>query len=251
LPVEQVAAEPVASVDRAAISVSRDVTFLQAARQLNLVVMCLSFKEDRNMRWIALTALLFVATSSGFAQDKLPGFESPEKSFLAYLTGTVSQDFDLMLSSLTPEAKAYHIGLAVVSVPYLFDKKAMEKLFADHGIDKLAGDAKEEKKDSEKAFVDAMLKVKKPAKLMQQLVDQSKKIAKMLANPDDPEPKSKAPSQKELLSSVTLSKVKITGDSAVATVAVAESAKDIFATLPKMIEFRRIKDRWYCHVDPR
>ena len=159
-------------------------------------IMCMGFKEDRTMRWIGLVASLLVANSSGFAQEKLPGLESPEKAFRAYLTGTVSQDFDLMLSSLTPEAKSYHIGLAVVSVPYLFDKKGMEKLFADHGIEKPAVDVKTGEKDSEKAFADAMLKVKNPANLMRQLADRAEKIAKELSNPDDPAPKSKSPSQK-------------------------------------------------------
>jgi hypothetical protein len=74
------------------------------------------------MRWITFAAFLFATNSLGLAQDKTPGFESPEKAFRAYLTGSASHDFDLMLSALTPEAKAYHVGLAVVTVPYLFDQ---------------------------------------------------------------------------------------------------------------------------------
>src|SRR5437016_3561552 len=102
------------------------------------------------MRWIALVPFLVAANVSAFAQDKLPGFESPEKAFRAYVTGAVSQDFDLTLSSLTPEAKAYHIGLVVASVPYFFEKKEMEKLFADHGIDASSGDGPAKEKIDEK-----------------------------------------------------------------------------------------------------
>jgi hypothetical protein len=100
-------------------------------------------------------------------------------------------------------------------------------------------------------YVELMLKVKNPAKLMQKLVDREEEIAKELANPSDPAPKSRRPSPAELLSSVTLDKVTITDDSAVAKATVAESAKVIFSTMPEKIEFRRIKDRWYCHIDPR
>lgn len=57
------------------------------------------------MRSIALATFVFGASLPCFAQDKLPGFDSPEKAFHAYLNGAVSQDFSLTLSSLTPEAK--------------------------------------------------------------------------------------------------------------------------------------------------
>ncbi len=207
------------------------------------------------MRWIALATFFFWASLSCFAQDKLPGFDSPEKAFHAYLTGAVSQDFDLMLSSLTPEAKAYHIGLVVGSIPFFFEKNEMERLFREHGIG-LSSSRKRAKENAveqaaEKAFVDAMLKVKNPAKLVRTLTARAEKIAKQLATPGDSQPKSKTPTQKELLSSVTLSKVTVTEDSAVATVTVAASAKTVFSTLPEKVDFRRIKDRWYCHIDPR
>jgi hypothetical protein len=207
------------------------------------------------MRWIALVAFLFGANLSGYAQDKLTGFESPEKAFCAYLAGIVSQDFDVMLSSLTPEAKAYHIGLAVVSVPCLFEKKEMQMLFADHGIDTSPGDGqakgKTDEKAAEKAFVDSMLKVKNPGKLMRQLADRAERIAKQLANPDDAAPKLKTQTPKELLSSVKLGKVTITGASAVATATVADAAKNVFCAMPEKIQFRRINGRWYCDIDPR
>src|SRR5262249_6152178 len=127
---------------------------------------------------IALATFMFAASLSGVAHDNPGGFESPEKAFTAYLTGAVSGDFDLMLSSLTPKGKAYHIGLAVVSVPYLFGKKEMEKIFADHGIDRSLGDGADkgdaDERAMEMAIVDAMLKVKNPARLMRLLKDRTK-----------------------------------------------------------------------------
>jgi hypothetical protein len=214
--------------------------------------MCWIFTEDRKMRSIVLVTFLFGVPLSCFAQEKLPGFESPEKAFHAYITGAVSQDFDLTLSSLTPEAKAYHIVLVVISVPSFFEKDEMEKLFHEHGID-LSGPAKEkaDEQAAEKAFVDAMLKIKNPAKLVRTLAARQQKIAKQLAVPADPKPEPKSSTQEQLLSSVTLGKVDITEDSAVATVTVAASAKEAFSTMPKNVEFRRIKGRWYSHIDPR
>jgi hypothetical protein len=207
------------------------------------------------MRWFALLPFLFAANLPGFAQEKLPGFESPEKAFQAYVIGAASQDFDLTLLSLTPEAKAYHIGLVVASVPYFFEKKEREKLFADHGIDTSPGDGpakgQANEKAAEKAFVDAMLQVKNPAKLVRRLTARAEDLAKKLANPDDPAPKSKMPSQRELLSAVTLGTVTITEDAAFAKAKVADPAKSVFVTMPEMIQFRRIKGRWYCDIDPR
>ena len=207
------------------------------------------------MRSTALAIFVFGASLSCFAQDKLPGFDSPEKAFHAYLTGAVSQDFDLTLSSLTPEAKAYHIGLAVVSAHFLFGKDPeMQKVFREHGIEPSAAALKEKEEPdpnaSEKAFVNRMLKIKCPAKLMRQIADRHEKLAKQLAAPDDTQPKSKPPTTKELLSSVKLGRVAITADLAEATIKVAASAKDLLS-IPKKVEFRRIKNRWYCHIDPR
>jgi hypothetical protein len=205
------------------------------------------------MRSIALASFLIAIPLTSVAQKKLPGFDSPEKAFDAYLRGAVSQDFDLTLSALTPEAKAYHIGLVVVSVPYFFDKNEMEKLFREHGIPSGRGRAngKTDQQAGDKAFVEAMSKVKNPAKLVRTLAARQEKIARDLSTPGDPQPESNAGTQKELLSSVRLNKVTITADSAVATVRITASAKKVLSAMPEKVEFRRIKDRWYCHIDPR
>ena len=193
------------------------------------------------MRWIALATFILGASFLAFAQNTSPGFDSPERAFRAYVSGTVSQDFDLVLSSLTPEAKAHHIGLAVVSVPYLFEKKDIQKLFAEHGIDTSSGarhaEGNVDEKAGEKAFVDSMLKVKNPGKLMRQLAHRAEKIAKQLANPDDLAPKLKTPTPKELLSSVKLGKVTMTGNSAVAAATVGDSARICSPRCPKRFSF--------------
>jgi hypothetical protein len=207
------------------------------------------------MRSIELAALFFGASLPCFAEDKLPGFDTPEKAFHAYVTGAVSQDFELTLSSLTPEAKAYHIGLALFSAEFLFGKDPeMQKVFREHGIEPSSGDGKAKKEMDatarEKAFVTAMLKIKNPAKLMRQIAERHQKLARLIAQSLDTPPKSKLLSEKELLAAVTLGKVAITRDSAAATVTVAAPAKELLR-MPEMVQFRRIKNRWYCHIDPR
>ena len=207
------------------------------------------------MRAITLSTLIFAASLPCLAQDNLPGFDSPEKAFHAYLTVAVSQDFDLTLSSLTPETKAYHIGLAVFSAHFLFGKDPeMQKVLREHGVESFTGDgkAKEEidPKAAEKTLVAAMLKIKNPAKLMRQIADRHEKLAKELAALDNAQPQAKPATVKQLLAAVQLGRVAIREDSAEASITVAASAKERLS-LPERVEFRRIKGRWYCHIDPR
>ena len=208
------------------------------------------------MRLLALATFVFGTSLSSFAQDKLPGYDSPEKAFQAYLTGVVSEDFDLMLSSLTPEAKAYHVSLSLFSAAFLFSQDPeMQRIFREHGIEASSGDrqAPEEadQNAADRALVDAMSKIKNPGRLMKQIADRHEKLAKLMASSGDAPPESKRPTGKELLSSVTLSKIAMKEDSAEANVTVAASAKNVFSAMPKKVQFRRIKNRWYCHIDPR
>jgi len=208
------------------------------------------------MRSLALATVVFGVSLPSFAQDKLPGFDSPEKAFHAYLIGVVSEDFDLMLSALTPEAKAYHISLSLFSAAFLFGQdREMQRIFREHGIEACSGDgqATEEadQDDADRALVDAMSKIKNPGKLMKEIADRHEKLAKQMAGSGDTRPESKQPTGKELLSSVTLSKIAMKGDAAEATVTVAASAKNVFSAMPEKVQFRRIKNRWYCHIDPR
>jgi hypothetical protein len=210
------------------------------------------------MRSLALAAFVLGATLPSFAKDKLPGFDSPEKAFHAYLTGVVSEDFDLMLSSLTPEAKAYHVALSLFSAGFLFGQDPeMQKVFREHGIEPSSddgddGQTEEADEDSpDRALVDAVSKIKNPGKLMKQIADRHEKLAKLMASSGDARPESKRPTAKELLSSVTLGKITMKRNSAAATVTVAASAKDVFSAMPEKVQFRKIKSRWYCHIDPR
>jgi hypothetical protein len=133
----------------------------------------------------------------------------------------------------------------------------MQRIFREHGLDPKPssgdGQAKEEpdQEASEKALVDAMLKIKNPAKLMRQIADRHEKLAKLMGTSGVARPETKQPTAKELLSSVKLGKVTVTKDSAVAAVTVAASARNKFSSMPENIEFRRIKNRWYCHIDSR
>jgi len=200
------------------------------------------------MRSLALAALVFGATLPSSAKDTRPGFDSPEAAFHAYLMGVVSEDFDLMLSSLTPEAKAYHLGLSLFSAVYLFGQDPeMQKVFREHGIDPslddgASGQTKKADEDSpDTALVNAMSKIKTPGRLMKQIADRHEKLAKLMTNSGDARPEWKRPTAKELLSSVTLGKVVVKEDSAQATVTVAPSAKDAFSAMPEKVQFRKLQ----------
>jgi hypothetical protein len=76
--------------------------------------------------WPVALAILILA-SAAHAKEKPPGFESPDQAFHAYVTGAVTGDFDLMLSTLTRESRAYHVGLAVMSLTYVFHGTSMRR----------------------------------------------------------------------------------------------------------------------------
>ena len=192
--------------------------------------------------------------SGANAYEKPRGFDSPDAAFRAYVTGAVTEDFDLMLSSLTRESKAYHIGLSVFSATFLFgEDPAMQKALRDHGPQRTS-DADEEGESDEAKLVDAMLRIKDPGKRMKKIADRHYELAKQLAEPDDPATGSKRPTKKEqlaLISSVTLENVKIANSSATASVRLAPAARDARTHIPSTIHFRRINSRWYCDIDPR
>ena len=222
------------------------------------------------MHRLTFFAIVFTSSLASVAEDRLPGFDSPEQAFRAYVTGAITEDFDLMLSSLTPEAKAYHIGLAIFSAVFLFSEDpAMQKVLRDHGLVPSSDDPhaqdepdepssddphaqdKPDEKVAEKMYIDAMLKIKDPGKLMRQIADRHEELAKLLAKSDDARANTKQPTEKELISSVTLENVTITDDSATASVHIVASAKHILNEIPDKIQFRRINKRWYCDIDPR
>ncbi len=131
-----------------------------------------------------LTFVAIVVTSplAFAAEEKPPGFDSPDAAFRAYVTGAVTEDFDLMLSSLTRESKAYHIALSVFSATFLFgEDPTMQKALRDHGLQPTS-DADEEGELDEAKLVDAMLRIKDPGKLMKKIADRHYELAKLLAD---------------------------------------------------------------------
>ena len=166
-----------------------------------------------------LTFVIIVVTSSlAFAaEEKVRGFDSPDAAFRAYITGAVTEDFDLMLSSLTRESKAYHIALSIFSARFLFgEDPAMQKALRDHGVPSTF-DADEEGKQRDARLVDAILKIKNPGELMKKIADRHHELAELLAQSDSPGVASKRLTRKEqlaVISSYVLENVTVTGSSA-------------------------------------
>lgn len=203
-----------------------------------------------------LTFVIIVVTSSlAFAAEgKVRGFDSPDAAFRAYITGAIMEDFDLMLSSLTRESKAYHIALSVFSARFLFgEDPAMRKALRDHGVPSTF-DADEEGKQHDARLVDAILKIRNPGELMKKIADRHHELARQLAPSDSPGPASKRLTRTEqlaLISSFVLENVAIAGSSATASVRLTPPARDARTHIPRTIHFRRINGRWYCDIDPR
>ncbi|HID75516.1 MAG TPA: hypothetical protein EYP56_05905 [Planctomycetaceae bacterium] len=190
-------------------------------------------------RW-TLIAVVFASPLVHAADEKPRGFDSPDAAFRAYVTGAVTGDFDLLLSALTRQSKAYHIGLAIFSATYLFrDDPAMQKILRGHGLEPSA-DTDEADSADEAGFVDAMLGIKEPGKLMKTIADRHLQLAKRLAKPKDARAHRNPPTREELLrlvSSVTLENVEITDHSAVASVKLPAPAKDRLTEIPDTIQF--------------
>jgi hypothetical protein len=192
-------------------------------------------------------------------KNALPGYDSPERAFRAYLTGAVTEDFDQMLSALTPESRAYHVGLAMMSVGYLFDKAAGEKLLRDHGADfflhghapATSTEAGRKNEPENEALVRVVLTIKNPGQLMKAIVVREEEIARQWAKTGEPHDTRKQPTTEQLIGSVVLNDVKINGSAASADIELTQPAKDYVAAEWKTVKFRQIRDRWYCDIDPR
>ena len=201
------------------------------------------------MHYLLFIAVAFACSCVCNAQEKLPGFDSPDLAFHAYVTGAATEDFDLLLSALTRESKAYHIGLSIFSATFLFgEDPEMQKLFRDHGLQPTS-DADEQEESGNITLVDAMSTIKEPGKLMKGIVDRQNELAKLLVESEGSVIDAKPPSRKELLrliSSVTLQNKKISGNIVTASTKLEPDAKEAFTSMPSKIQFRRIKDRWYC-----
>jgi hypothetical protein len=217
--------------------------------------------------WLVVFALLILALVV-HAKEKPPGFDSPEQAFRAYITGAITEDFDLMLSALTRESQAYHTGLAVFSLTYLFQKDECEKLLRDHGVsteatanqkdehnkrDGATVSGKEESKEcDDTVFIDAMLKIKNPGQLMRTVCEREDEVSKLFAKANSVREKTKEPTKKNIIESVLLKDIRIAKDTATGRVELLQPAKAINALYrEKEVKFRRIKRRWYCDIDPR
>ncbi len=191
------------------------------------------------------------------ADDGLPGYDSPERAFQAYTTGAVTHDFDLMLSALTRESRAYLIDAVVSSATLMFGKNpAMQKILREHGVTAPFSSDQQTKPD-EQALVDAMLKIKDPGGLARLVTDHYLKQAQRRAESNDSYANVKRPEKRtkreifEIVSAVTVENVKITGDMATASIKTLPPAKDVLNEQPYTANFRRIKNRWYYEIDPR
>ena len=122
------------------------------------------------MRRLIFLAIVVTSSFTFAAEERLPGFESPQRAFEAYLTGAANENYDLMLSALTRESKAYHLSLAVFSAVYLFsDDPAMQKILQDHTVVFPSESNSPNETDEEKLLVDTMLKIKDPGALMKKI----------------------------------------------------------------------------------
>lgn len=206
-------------------------------------------------RWSCL-AIVLALSSPVVAAEKPRGFDSPEAAFQAYVSAAAAEDYDGMLATLTPQAKAWTIGLAVYSSLLLFSEDpATKQIFAEHEVTaalrSVPEDESVDEKTRERLLVEAMLKIKEPGKLMRRIAERHEQLAKLLAEKDDAKVNTPEPTAKELIPAVTLGKVTIDGDSATAKVTMAAPAKEVFAGLRDEAKFRRIGKRWFCDFDPR
>lgn len=226
------------------------------------------------MHHAAWTLTVLVVAGNGAAADRQPGFDSPGEAFHAYVTGMVTEDYELMLSALTPKSRAYHVGLAVFSAVYLFgDDPEMQKLLREHGVDvspssepddEPPGDdePRKEQAGEDKSLVEFVRRVNRPAELMKKIFDRHRELAKLLAeaedqpdgNPAEPENDrngAEPPTDEAIVSSITLENLEIAGKRATASLKLSPPVKQSDTGLPETVHFRRIKGRWYCHIDPR
>jgi hypothetical protein len=114
----------------------------------------------------------------------------------------------------------------------------------------------------DRAFVEFVLTIRQPAKLMKKIADRHRKLADQLAEhqpaQDDPAAKpevggkERRPTPREkIISSITLERIVISGDAATASVKSSAQAESHVISIPDSVDFRRVKNRWYCHIDPR
>lgn len=180
------------------------------------------------------------------------GHDTPEAAFRAYLTGSATGDYDKLLGSLTPDTRAYHIGLCVFSASYFFSEPELKTLLDEHGFTELQRELNESQdtdgsQDEEAAFVQLFLGIKEPAALMTKIEKRSEEVAKKLAADNQELPK--APSIKEVQAAITVDQLKITGDAA--TARLTTTAPLDVLDIPAELTFRKVAGRWYFDFDPR
>ena len=150
-------------------------------------------------------------------------------------------DYDQMLSALTPESQAYHIGLSVFAVSYFFGEEGSEQFLREHGFVAPPSPNQEGELD-DTAFVKAMLAIKDPGRLMKKAVDREIWIAAQMAGAIRRKHET-ADNRAEIVAAVTIKNVSVTGDTAEATVKLAKPAKDALANMreTKLVKFRRMR----------
>ena len=198
-------------------------------------------------------AVASTTVASAFGEENSPGYNSPESAFHVYVTGSATGNFDQMLSALTPDSRGYHVGLAVISVGYLFEKDAGEKLLRDY-LPATPPQAISKDDSDDTVFVKVMLAVRTPGKLMKAIAQRQEEIAQQFAKIAPPHDTRKRPTAEQLVASIILKNVKVNGSTAIADVVVNQPAKDYLVDkqeLLKVVKFRQIDDRWYCDIDPR
>ena len=201
------------------------------------------------------------AASNAARKEAVAGFDSPESAFRAYATGAVTEDSDLMLSALTRESRAYHIGLAWMSLSYVFSPDECQQIMREHGSPALLAAFGSNETDTygvrtasrgQVEFINVTLETKNPGKLFKRLYDRQKEAGRLWLKNEDVPSRKKGPTNKEILAAVALKNVKITNDTATGRIELHPPAE---ASDPKWgkeeVKLRRIKGRWYCDIDPR
>jgi hypothetical protein len=102
------------------------------------------------------------------------------------------------------------------------------------------------------AFIDAMLRVKNPGKLMKRISEREDEVGKLFAKANRIPENAKEPTRREVIDSVAIKDLRIANDVATGRVELLQPAK-AYNTLwqGKEVKFRRINQRWYCDIDPR
>lgn len=207
------------------------------------------------MRSIRLSCVFLVCVQAQRANAE-QGFDTPEEAYRAYLTGQVTEDPALMLSALTRDSQAFHVGLAVFSAEYLFgEDPEMQKVFQKHGVTKAFDDFNQQEEPGEEQLVLTIRKIKEPDKLLAYIYKRHSQLAEPLTKENEIKAERNhftRVQRLQLVAQVTLKDVNIQGATATASVMIGESAQEHLRSLPQEMQFSRIEgEGWKCVIDPR